>query len=63
MDEQFQNEQDNLSGHDLAEAWYYEQTWHEKNRILLDGFNTIRPLIEGKKNEQARNNECAKTPF
>lgn len=61
MDESWQDQQerDNESGMDLCAC--YE--WHEKNRMILDGFDEIRPIIQGKENDKARNTECPKTPF
>lgn len=61
MDELYleQQDRDNESGIDLCEC--YE--WHKTNRLLLDGFYEIRPIIQGKENEKTRNTPCAKTPF
>ena len=38
--QQEQDERENLSGADLAEAYEYEQL-HEKNRHLLNGFKEL----------------------
>lgn len=58
-------EQENLSGLN-GEAYFAPQpilSWHEKNRELLNGFDKVRPIIKGVKNDKTGNNECAKTPF
>lgn len=47
--------------------WKQEQDeheqWWQQNERLLKGFDEIRPIIQGKKNDQARDIDGSKTPF
>ena len=51
------DDRENLSGADQ------EEEWHEVQRMLLDGFDQIRPIIQGKKNDQTANTRSTEAPF
>lgn len=36
------------------------QQWYERDHEILNEFDKLRPIIEGKKNDKSRNNACIK---